>query len=363
MKSIFAILLCSSLSSFGQKAEGFEIKGQISGADGKKIYLAPTSHAVAIDSTVIKDGIFTLKGKLKEPDYFALIIEGKPAYTWFILSNARLKFKGNADSMRQANIAGSKELADAEALRKTIKPFFASQSASFDSSFAAFNRGDSATGLKYEEMNVAITNRMNDSIAHFIVKHPNSYVSLAKLNELWKSYGSKRAKKLFSALSPTLQNHNIGKQLKYEIFESEQLTALNNKAITFEQKDSSNRLVRLSDYKGKYVLVDFWASWCMPCRAENPTLKKAYEKYNQKGFEILGVSLDNIKSAWLNALRKDDLPWKNVSDLNGFKNVVAQKYAVTELPTSYLLDSEGKIIAKNLRGESLLMKLQSIFGE
>src|SRR5579875_1852857 len=303
MKLIFAILLCTSLSSFGQNSKGFKINGQISGADGKKIYLAPTAHAVAIDSTVIKDGTFTLMGKVKEPDYFALIVEGKPAYTWFILSNAKLKFKGNADFMRQANIAGSKELTDAEALRKTIKPFFASQSASFDSSFAALNRRDTITALKYEDMNVAITKRMNDAIAHFIIKHPSSYVSLAKLNELWKNYGSKRAKKLFSALSPTLRNHNIGRQLKYEIFESEQLTALNKKAITFEQKDSSNRLVRLSDYKGKYVLIDFWASWCMPCRAENPTLKKAYEKYSQKGFEILGVSLDNIKSAWLNALR------------------------------------------------------------
>lgn len=363
MRLTFVILLGFTLNSFGQKTSGFEISGRIHNAEGKKIYVAPTAQAVAIDSAVIHNGTFTLNGKVKEPDYYALVVEGKPAYTWFVLSNANLTFTGNADSMRQAKITGSREIKDALKLRTIIKPFFASQSASFDSTFAAYNRGDSVTGRKYEDMNVAITKRINDSIAAFIKRHPASYISLAQLNELRKSLGAERVKRLFSSLSPSLQNHSVGKQLKYEIFEAEQLTALNKRAITFEQKDTANKLVRLSDYKGKYVLIDFWASWCLPCRAENPTLKKAYGKYSTKGFEIMGVSLDNNKAAWLNAIRKDDLPWQNVSDLNGFKNEVAQKYAVTELPTNYLLDPQGKIIAKNLKGDSLMKKLQTLFGE
>jgi thiol-disulfide isomerase/thioredoxin len=164
-------------------------------------------------------------------------------------------------------------------------------------------------------------------------------------------------------LSPILKNHSVGKQLKYQIFEAEQLTALNKKAIIFQQADTANNIVRLSDFKGKYVLIDFWASWCGPCRAENPHLKNVYSKYFTKGFDILGVSLDNNKAAWINAITKDQLPWKNVSDLNGFKNAVAKSYAITELPTNYLLDSQGKIIAKNLKGDSLIEKLKSLFGE
>lgn len=363
MRLTFVVLLGFILNLFGQKTSGFEISGRIHNAEGKKIYVASTAQAVAIDSAVIHNGAFTLKGKVKEPDYYALVVEGKPTYTWFVLSNAKLTFTGNADSMRQAKITGSREIKDALRLRTIIKPFFASQSASFDSTFAAYNRGDSVTGRKYEDMNVAITKRINDSIAAFIKRHPASYISLAQLNELRQSLGAERVKRLFSSLSPSLQNHSVGKQLKYEIFEAEQLTALNKRAITFEQKDTANKLVRLSDYKGKYVLIDFWASWCLPCRAENPTLKKAHGKYSTKGFEIIGVSLDNNKAAWLNAIIKDDLPWQNVSDLKGFKNVVAQKYAVTELPTNYLLDPQGKIIAKNLKGDSLMEKLQTLFSE
>lgn len=290
---------------------------------------------------LLKNGKFTLRGKVKETDYHALLVEGQSAYLPFILSNEKLKFKGHADFIRQAHISGSKELLAAQKLQNIIKPFFAAQSESFDSAFVAYNRGDSAAGKRFEDLNVRITNRINDSIARFIQTNPSVYISLAQLNELQKKYGIERTRKLFMSLSPVLHNHSVGKQLKYQIFEAEQLTTLNRKAINFQQSDTANKLVRLADYKGRYVLIDFWASWCIPCRAENPTLKKAYASFNPRGFEILGVSLDNNKEAWIKALIKDELPWQNVSDLNGFNNVVAQKYAVTELPTNYLLDPEG----------------------
>ncbi|MBS3922005.1 MAG: AhpC/TSA family protein [Nitrosarchaeum sp.] len=351
------------MNSYGQNSKGFEISGEIKNAEGKKIYVAPTAQANAIDSTVIKSGKFTLKGKVKETDYYALLVEGQSAFFPFILSNDKLKFKGNADSLRQATISGSKEIIAAQKLRAIIKPFFASQSASVDSVYAAYDRGDSAKGIEFEYLNVAITKRINDSIASFIKKHPASYISLAQLNELQKSYGTQRAKSLYLFLSPTLKNHSVGRQLKYQLFEAEQLTALNKKAITFQQADTANKIVSLSNFKGKYVLIDFWASWCGPCRAENPHLKDVYAKYSTKGFEILGVSLDNNKAAWINAIKKDQLQWTNVSDLNGFKNTVAKSYAITELPTNFLLDPEGKIIAKNLKGDSLMEKLKSLFGE
>ena len=360
--TVFVFLLFC-LPALAQTSKGFEITGEIKNAEGKKVFLAPTAQAVAIDSAIVRGGKFYLKGKVKETDYYALLIEGQTAFLPFILSNDKLKFKGHADSMRLAQISGSRELIAAHNLRNIIKPFFPAQAASFDSAFAAYNRGDSALGQKYENLNVQVTDRINDSIAKFIRTNPSTFISLAQLNELQKAYGVERTKKLFKSLSPVLKNHSIGKQLKYQIFEVEQLTALNKKAISFLQTDTANRLVSLVDYKGKYLLIDFWASWCMPCRAENPTIKKAYARFQTKGFEVLGVSLDNNREAWIKALLKDELPWKNVSDLNGFKNVVAQRYAVTELPTNYLLDPEGTIIAKNLKGESLIMTLQSLLGE
>lgn len=120
--------------------------------------------------------------------------------------------------------------------------------------------------------------------------------------------------------------------------------------------------LKLSDLRGKVVLVDFWASWCRPCRMENPNVKKAYAKYAGKGFEILGVSLDNAKDKWVQAIEQDGLPWKHISDLRGWQSQHAQLYGVNSIPATFLLDKEGKIIAKNLRGPALEAKLQELFG-
>ena len=193
-------------------------------------------------------------------------------------------------------------MAAAQKLKSIIKPYFTAQSASFDSAFAAYNRGESAIGKNYELLNVAITKKINDSIAGFIEGHPYSFISLAELNELHKYYGSKQSKVLYQSLSNSLKNHSIGKQLKYEIYEAGQLNALNKRAISFQQKDTLNHLINISDYRANYLLIDFWASWCGPCRAENPNIKQAYFKYHSRGFDVLGVSLDNNRVAWKKAI-------------------------------------------------------------
>ena len=119
---------------------------------------------------------------------------------------------------------------------------------------------------------------------------------------------------------------------------------------------------KLSDYQGQVVYLDFWASWCGPCRRENPNVKRVYETYKDQGFEILGVSLDRTKDRWLKAIADDELPWPHVSDLQGWKNEVAVMYSVSSIPHTILLDAEGKIIARGLRGQQLEMKLAEIFG-
>ena len=149
-------------------------------------------------------------------------------------------------------------------------------------------------------------------------------------------------------------------------FAGQQLTAKYDKAkqiaigksVDFEQVDDKGNPFKLSSYKGKYVLVDFWASWCAPCRAENPNLLKAYQELKTKNFEIVGVSLDESKAAWLNAVQKDAMPWMQVSDLKGFKTEVAVKYGITAIPQNFLINPDGIIIAKNLRGDQLTEALK-----
>ena len=164
---------------------------------------------------------------------------------------------------------------------------------------------------------------------------------------------------LYNKLSKKLRKTPSGLDFAKKL-ELARKTAVGQIATEFTQPDVEGRNVSLTSYKGKYVLVDFWASWCGPCRAENPNVVKAYSKFRDKGFDILGVSLDEKKDKWQAAIQADNLPWTHVSDLKGWKNAAAEQYGIRAIPQNLLLDPKGMIIARNLRGEALERKLSEI---
>lgn len=205
-------------------------------------------------------------------------------------------------------------------------------------------------------------NLQKELMLSYIKEHPESYFSLIALQNLNRqNVDVKTASPLFDNLAQNLQSSDLGKVLKERIDRAAK-TEIGAMAPDFTQEDPDGNLISLSDFKGQYVMIDFWASWCGPCRQENPNLKKAYEKFKDRGFTVLGVSLDNPgkKQAWLDAIEKDDLPWKQVSDLKGWGNEAAQLYSVSGIPESFLVDPEGKIIAKRLRGERLFEVLEEV---
>lgn len=205
-----------------------------------------------------------------------------------------------------------------------------------------------------------------DSLKYvFIKKRPQSYFSLEALIELsGNDIDVQKIEPLFAKLSAPLRNSKEGKAFANKLYDNGP-TSVGAYAPDFEQPDAQGNKVKLSDFKGRFVLLDFWASWCGPCRAENPEVVKAFKAYKEKSFTVLGVSLDkeDKREAWQQAIVKDGLVWTQVADLKGWDNSAAKLYEVHAIPQNYLIDPTGKIVAKNLRGEALHAKLKELLGD
>jgi len=185
---------------------------------------------------------------------------------------------------------------------------------------------------------------------NFIKSNSSSFESLYQLHSIHTKLNPKFAEELFESLDEKIRLYPMGKELRYYIFE---LNEVKENSLDFSQENSDGLQINIKSFRGQYVLVDFWASWCGPCRAKHPSLKRVYDKYNKQGFEIISISLDKDRQNWLDAIKKDKVNWVHLSDLKGWNNLVVKKYNISSVPSNFLLDKEGIIIGTNLTSNEM----------
>lgn len=370
---LLLVALVSGQLLMGQE-KGFTIDGKVPAKyNGKKIYLDYTHEGFAMaDSAVIEDGRFAFSGLVEEPTYSRMIFdpEGKGKHLVQNIGDRLFFYLGNesyridiSDSLTNARVSGSPLHAAYQAYLEAIGDSFMAimdaggkEFATVDSRAADANTQYTAIKAKYDRRLA----EMRKKELAFAKANPTSIFALDALLDVANAYKLSEIEPVFMALAPEIQDSRRGREFAARILASKTIL-IGNTAPDFAQRNVDGELVRLSDYRGQYVLIDFWASWCGPCRAENPNLKRAYDAFRSKGLEVIAVSLDDAKGekAWKEAIEKDGLTWVNVSDLKGWSNEAALLYGVRAVPSNFLIDPDGKIVALNLRGE----RLHEVLGE
>lgn len=362
--SIIAGICCYACAP---KETTYLIEGNWKDGDGKIIYLKAGSDKTSeiLDSAVVVGGRFRMQQPLQ--DVFSRVLEINGKKHFIVLDSlpiqvdcetVKSKVKDKEINLLDVKIKGSIEQDIFKAVLKAQQmEMFMMLGLVYmnDSDKNKPGMQDSLAQL-YISAKTATAHTIDSLVSHY----PDNYASALIIHDfVAKQRELPEVERMYAGLTPRIQQSALGRQVK-DIIDSRKGVAVGSMAPDFTLRTPEGKELSLKDLRGKYVLLDFWASWCKPCMAEVPHVKEVYQQFHDKGFEILGVSLDNKQDLWTDAIAKHRLDWLHVSSLEGWKCPVAKLYSVTGIPATFLLDPEGKIIASKLRGEELMKTMKQL---
>jgi len=355
-------------------SDGFTINGTVKGvADGTKVKLERQQESlgfvVTLDTAVVKDGKFTFKGKAKAPAVYQISIDSVSGKSPIIVENADISIAVNKENLLLNTITGTyhnEQLTEynrqMEKIQRKVKDFQIANDPVIQKLKVA---GDTASIRKLFDENKKLKDEVHDEVIAFQSKYvetrPKSFISLILIQAAagYPDFDINKLQANFDNLDPTLKNSTIGKNVQKKL-EQMKTVDIGRLAPNFSAPGVDGKATSLKESLGRVTVVDFWASWCPPCRKENPNMVALYKEFHGKGLNIVGVSLDKDADKWKDAIAKDGLTWTQVSNLKYWDDPIAASYGVQALPATYVLDKNGVVVAKDLSGEALRAQVASM---
>ncbi|MFH1160242.1 MAG: TlpA disulfide reductase family protein [bacterium] len=359
---ILFIALILGSTSCGPKNQ-FSISGTIAGVDSGKIFLQKQDAGewIKLDSATIAGGKFEFKGQINSPEEYYLIMEDSKIYVPLFVENARIAVEIFPDSLDATKISGSSTQDKYQMFLEQVKPINEELEGIYKEYRLASEADDTIAMARLDSLYEAAEAKTKTAMIAFAKEHNTSVIAPYLIIRNAYQFELPELEEVTLIIDTNLNSSPYYQKLKERV-DILKAVQIGQPAPDFAQNDTAGNPLTLSSLKRKVLLVDFWASWCGPCRAENPNVVSAWQAYNKKGFDVLGVSLDKDREKWIEAIKADNLTWNQVSDLAYWNNQAAKLYGINSIPSNVLLDQNGIIIARNLRGEDLMKKLEEVLG-